>query len=72
MAKSFIGYVTACRGQLLLGGTSHHKSSRFATQEDAQAWVSVVVKTNCEAGRLPGAWGWERVEQAPEIAAQGE
>jgi hypothetical protein len=72
MQESFIAYVTASRGQLLLGGTKHHESSRFATERDAQAWIHTVVKTNCAAHRLPSAWGWNRVALAPEIAAQEE
>ncbi len=51
------GYVTACQGNMLLGGNKHHESSPFATMVEAQRWVSVVVETNCGAGRQISAWG---------------
>ena len=67
-SHSYVGYVTACRGNVLLGGHGHHQSARFATQELAWAWTHRVVKANCEAHRPVSASGWTRMEGvAPEI-----
>ncbi len=56
-AIKWYGYVTACRGSLLLGGTKHHESALFDTMEDANKWVSVIVATNAEFNRQVAAWG---------------
>ena len=68
---SYRGYVTACRGNVLLGGVRHHESSRFETREMASAWIQTVLEANCEAHRAVSATGWERLDKAPEILASG-
>lgn len=66
--KAYRGYVTATASGLLLGGVKHHESAAFETPEQAQDWVSVIVRTNCEANRLPSAWGVKMVDDPRPIA----
>jgi hypothetical protein len=49
---SFIGYVKADPGYILLGGSTTHISSRFETHDDAYLWAASVVETNRNVGRL--------------------
>ena len=70
--KSYVGYVTACRDNLLLGGTKHHESARFETREQAGAWVGQIVAANCAAHRAVSAWGCNTVNRRPEILASVE
>ena len=70
LQKSFRAYVTACRGNLLLGGVKHHESSRFATSQQASDWIITILEGNSEAGRAVAAWGTETLDLAPEVAEE--
>ena len=67
--KSYRGYVTACKGSILLGGVKHAESSRFETTEQVNDWIHVTVKGNCEAHRQISAWGYSTEYKPPEIFA---
>jgi hypothetical protein len=67
---SWIAYVTACRGSMLLGGVKHHRSSRFETRQQASLWIRAILQGNCEAGRQIAAWGYEASDLPPEITEQ--
>ncbi|KKM80488.1 hypothetical protein LCGC14_1339340 [marine sediment metagenome] len=64
---SWYGYVTACKGSLLIGALQQHQSARYATQRQASAWVGTIVQGNSEAHRQISAWGttWDR--RAPQV-----
>jgi len=60
--KAYIGYVTACKNSLLLGGVKHHRSYPFETTQQANAWTYQCVTANVMAHRCIAAWGGEEVE----------
>ena len=65
--RSWYGYVTACRDTVLVGGTSHHRSVRFETREQASAWIVSCLEVNSSANRSISAWGTVGSEKEPEI-----
>lgn len=67
MEGSWVGIATATEG-VLLGGVKRAVSSRFATEEAAKRWLSVVMKANAECGR-PCKGKVFNSQKAPEIDA---
>ena len=56
MSTLFVAFLRAKEG-LLIGGTRYHISTRFDTQQEAQDWLDVIVKSNEIAGRVIGERG---------------
>ena len=65
--KSWVAYVTACKGSVLLGGVKHHQSCRLASEGMASRWTRTVLQENCKAGRHISAWGRYVVDLPPEV-----
>src|SRR5262245_56974811 len=64
-ATSYIGFVVAERGTLLLNAMAQHQSPRFELCEDAHHWVGAVVSSNRLAGRRCVHSGVAPSQQAP-------
>ncbi|KKM89872.1 hypothetical protein LCGC14_1244310 [marine sediment metagenome] len=67
--QAYRAYVTASKGSLLLGGVTHHESHPFATSQQADMWLRVIIAENAKAHRGVAAWGWKVVEHANPIKA---
>lgn len=65
---SWLVVVIAKPGNLLLGGVKRTQSSRFASLEDAQKWLSVALEANRKAGRIVEESYIEPMDKRAEIA----
>ena len=50
-AARFVGYVTAARGSVLVGGVLRHESVAFDNRQQALGWIATVLVINRDAGR---------------------
>ena len=67
MTKSYVGWIKAKSGNLLLGGVPRQISSRFATKDSAERWLAVAVEINKEAGRMVDYAMVKETPRQPEI-----
>lgn len=69
MHRSYIAVVVASPGNLLVGGVKEHRSSRFETREQAEAFLKVILEGNAKAMRNVDHAAIIPSKRAPEITA---